>query len=145
MSQYLVDQIAGTENIDVLTRTEVVEVSGEDRLKTITFKNNDTGEVTTEDAGALFIFIGAVPHVDFVNGIVEQNRAGFILTGQDLITDGKYPQGWNRRRDPFLLETSVPGIFAAGDVRAGSTKRVANAVGEGSIVVRFVHQYLKEV
>jgi len=145
MSQYLVDQIAGTENIDVLTRTEVIRVSGNDRLETITFRNNDTGEETTEDAGALFIFIGAVPHVGFVNGIVAQNSAGFILTGQDLMVDGKRPKGWHRRRDPFLLETSVPGIFAAGDVRAGSTKRVANAVGEGSIVVRFVHQYLKEV
>ncbi len=145
MSQYLVDQIAGTPNIEVLTRTEVIQVEGSGRLERITFRNSDSNEETTEDAGALFIFIGAVPHAGFAQGVLEQNRAGFILTGQDLIQNGKRPKGWTRRRDPFLLETSVPGIFAAGDVRANSTKRVANAVGEGSIAVRFVHQYLKEV
>jgi thioredoxin reductase (NADPH) len=145
MSQYLVDQIAATPNIEVLTRSEVLSVQGRGRLETITYKNDDTGAVSTKQAGALFIFIGAVPHTSFINGVVEQNNAGFILTGQDLIVDGKKPKGWTKRRDPFLLETSVPGIFAAGDVRANSTKRVANAVGEGSICVRFVHQYLKEV
>ncbi len=145
MSQYLVDQIAGTPNIEVLTRTEVIQVEGSGRLERITYRNSDSNEETTEDAGALFIFIGAVPHAGFAQGVLEQNRAGFILTGQDLIQNGKRPKGWTRRRDPFLLETSVPGIFAAGDVRANSTKRVANAVGEGSIAVRFVHQYLKEV
>jgi thioredoxin reductase (NADPH) len=145
MSQYLVDQIAATPNIEVLTRSEVLSVQGSGRLETITYKNGDTGAVSTKQAGALFIFIGAVPHTSFINGVVEQNNAGFILTGQDLIVDGKKPKGWTKRRDPFLLETSIPGIFAAGDVRANSTKRVANAVGEGSICVRFVHQYLKEV
>ena len=145
MSQYLIDQIGDTPNIEVLTRTEVIGVGGTDRLESITYKNRDTGEVVTSEAGALFIFIGAVPHTDFMRGIVEMNGAGFILTGPDLIVDGNKPRGWVRRRDPFLLETSVPGIFAAGDVRADSTKRVANAVGEGSICVRFVHQYLKEV
>jgi thioredoxin reductase (NADPH) len=145
MSQYLVDQIAATPNIEVLTRSEVLSVQGSGRLESITYKNDDTGEVSTKQAGALFIFIGAVPHTGFINGVVEQNNAGFILTGQDLMVDGKKPKGWTKRRDPFLLETSVPGIFAAGDVRANSTKRVANAVGEGSICVRFVHQYLKEV
>jgi thioredoxin reductase (NADPH) len=145
MSQYLVDQIAATPNIEVMTRTVVQEVHGEDRLEAITIKSNDTGEVTTVSTPALFIFIGAVPHAEIVNGIVELDRTGFILTGPDLLQQGKRPKGWTLRRDPFLLETSVPGIFAAGDVRHGSTKRVANAVGEGSVCVRFVHQYLRTV
>ncbi len=145
MSQYLVEQINDTANIDVLTRTEVVEVHGKDRLDSITYRHTDTGDLVTSEAGALFIFIGAVPHADFMRDVVEMNKAGFIFTGPDLLVDGKRPKGWTRRRDPFLLETSVPGVFAAGDVRANSTKRVANAVGEGSICVRFVHQYLKEV
>jgi thioredoxin reductase (NADPH) len=145
MSQYLVDQIAGTPNIEVLTRTEVQSVTGKDRLETVTYRNNDTGEVTTVDAPALFIFIGSAAHTDFLADVVERNKVGFILTGQDLMVDGKWPKTWNRKRDPYLLETSIPGIFAAGDCRSGSTKRVANAVGEGSVCVRFVHQYLKEV
>ena len=145
MSQYLVDQINATENIHVLTRTEVVEVHGKDRLEQITYVNRDTDETVTTEAGALFIFIGAVPHAEFLEGVVELNPAGFVLTGPELIRDGKKPKGWNRKRDPFLLETSVPGVFAAGDIRADATRRVANAVGEGAICVRFVHQYLKEI
>ncbi len=145
MSQYLVDQLAATPNVEVLTRTEVVEVHGQGRLESVTYRNTDTGELVTKPAGALFIFIGAVPHTSFMRDVVAQNSSGFILTGQDLMQDGNKPKGWTKRRDPFLLETSIPGIFAAGDVRADSTKRVANAVGEGSICVRFVHQYLKEV
>jgi thioredoxin reductase (NADPH) len=94
---------------------------------------------------ALFIFIGAVPHADMVAGVVERNRAGFILTGSDLIQDGQRPAGWTLRRDPFMLETSVPGIFAAGDVRQGAIRRVASAVGQGAIAVNFVHQYIKTV
>lgn len=143
MSQYLVDQIAATPNIEVLTRTQVTEAHGEGRLEAITYKNSESGESATVDAPALFIFIGAVPHAELVEGIVERDRAGFILTGPDLISGGKRPKGWTLRRDPYLLEASVPGIFAAGDVRHGSTKRVANAVGEGSVCVRFVHQYLR--
>lgn len=145
MSQYLVDQIGDTANIEVLTRTEVVEVHGGDRLESITIINKDTEQTNTLPAAALFIFIGAAAHTEFLAGIVERNSTGFILTGTDLIRDGKHPKGWNRNRDPFLLETSVPGIFAAGDVRHGSTKRVASAVGEGAVSVRFAHQYLKEV
>jgi thioredoxin reductase (NADPH) len=145
MSQYLVDQIADTENIDVLTRTEVIEVHGKDRLEAITICNKDTMETVTLPAAALFIFIGAVAHTGFIDGTVERNSAGFILTGKDLTLNGKYPARWNSKRDPYLFETSVPGIFAAGDVRSGSTKRVASAVGEGSVAVRFVHQYLEEV
>ncbi len=145
MSQYLVDQIGDTENIEVLTRTEVVEVHGEDRLESVTTINKDSEQTNTVPAAAMFIFIGAVAHTDFVADTVERNRTGFILTGSDLVKNGKRPKNWNRNRDPFLLETNVPGIFAAGDVRHGSTKRVASAVGEGAVSVRFAHQYLKEV
>jgi thioredoxin reductase (NADPH) len=145
MSQYLVDQIGDTENIEVRLRSEVAEVHGKNQLEAISVINRDTGECDTYPASALFIFIGAEAHTDFLADIVERNNAGFIITGPDLIHNGKRPSRWKLKRDPYLLETNVPGIFAAGDVRHGSTKRVASAVGEGSVCVRFVHQYLKEV
>ena len=99
----------------------------------------------TAPAAALFLFIGAVPHTEMVADVVQCNRTGFILTGADLMKDGKPPAGWTLRRDPYLLETSVPGIFAAGDVRQGAVRRVASAVGQGAIAVSFVHQYLVTV
>lgn len=145
MSQYLVDQIRATPKIEVLTRAVVVAVHGAKKLDELTYHKLDTGEQVQTPAAALFIFIGAVPHTEMVRGVVACNRAGFILTGPDLIQNGKRPKTWKLRRDPYLLETSVPGIFAAGDVRAGATNRVANAVGEGAVCVRLVHQYLKEV
>jgi thioredoxin reductase (NADPH) len=145
MSQYLVDQIANTSNIDVVLRTEVVEAIGENRLERIKVSNLDSKEIETFSAAAMFIFIGAVPPTDLVSGLVERDRAGFIVTGSDLMVDGKHPKGWKLKRDPFLLETSVPGIFAAGDVRHSSMKRVASAVGEGAVAVALVHQYLKTV
>ncbi len=145
MSQYLVDQIYARENIEVRTRTEVVGVHGEQKLEALTVRDNETGETVQQPAAALFIFIGAVPHSELVAGVVERDRAGFILTGEDLIHNGRRAQSWVLRRDPFLLETSVPGIFAAGDIRHGAVRRVATAVGEGAMVVNFVHQYLKTV
>lgn len=145
MSHYLIDQIEGTDNIEVLTRTIVVETHGEERLEGITFKNTDTGKTETRDVPAMFLFIGAVPHTEMVSGVVERNRAGFIPTGPDLTLDRDKPKRWKLRRDPYLLETNVPGIFAAGDVRQGAVRRVASAVGQGAIVVSFVHQYLKTV
>ncbi|UCF28860.1 MAG: FAD-dependent oxidoreductase, partial [Chloroflexota bacterium] len=145
MSQYLVDQIGNTENIDVVLRTEVVEAIGESRLEKIVVSNLDTNKKETLEAAAMFIFIGAVPPTDLVSGLVERDRAGFIVTGSDLMVDGKRPKGWKPNRDPFLLETSIPGIFAAGDVRHHSMKRVASAVGEGAVAVALVHQYLKTV
>ena len=93
----------------------------------------------------MFLFLGAVPHSDIVAGIVERSDAGFILTGQDLISDGRRPKNWRPRRDTFLLDTRVPGIFAAGDVRHGVVRRVASAVGQGSVTVNFVHKYLETV
>ena len=145
MSQYLVDQIANTANIDVVLRTEVIEAIGVERLENIKVKNIDSQEVDALPAAAMFIFIGAVPPTDLVSGLVERDRAGFIITGSDLMIDNKRPKGWRPNRDPFLLETSIPGIFAAGDVRHHSMKRVASAVGEGAVAVALVHQYLKTV
>jgi len=145
MSQYLVDQIYGNENIEVLTRTEIVEAIGTDRLEAITIVNKDTDEIKTLPAAAVFLFIGAVPHSDLVAGVVERNHAGFILTGQDLIHEGRRPKNWKLKRDPFPLETSVPGIFAAGDIRQGAVRWVASAVGQGAIAISLVHQYLKTV
>jgi thioredoxin reductase (NADPH) len=145
MSQYLVDQIYGTDNIEVLTQTEVAEVQGQNHLESITINNKGTGDSQSVPAAAIFIFIGAVPHTELVANVVERNRAGFIITGQDLIRDGHRPKGWNLKRDPYLLETNVPGIFAAGDVRQGAVRRVASAVGQGAIAISFVHQYLRSV
>jgi thioredoxin reductase (NADPH) len=145
MSQYLVNQISETDNIEVLLRTQVVEAHGEDRLEALTILDKESGEERKVQAAALFIFIGAVAHTDMLEGVVERNHAGFIITGQDLIHNGRPPKGWRLKRDPYLLETSVPGIFAAGDVRQGAVRRVATAVGEGAMAISFVHQYLKTV
>jgi thioredoxin reductase (NADPH) len=145
MSQYLVDQIGRTENIEVRLRAEVVEAIGEDRLEEVRICNVDSGEVETLPTAAMFIFIGAAPHAELVSGVVEQDNSGFILTGPDLMVDGNRPKGWTLNRDPFLLETSIPGIFAAGDVRHRSVKRVATAVGEGAVSVALIHQYLRTV
>lgn len=145
MSQYLIDQIGATDSIEVLAHTELAEVVGDGRLESVVLKNNETGLGETVPAGAVFLFVGAVPCTELTAGVIEQNRAGFILTGEDLTRDGRRPKGWTLKRDPFLLETSVPGIFAAGDVRQGAVRRVASAVGQGSMAIGFVHQYLKTV
>jgi thioredoxin reductase (NADPH) len=145
MSQYLIDQIAGTDNIEVLLRTEVVEAIGKDRLEAIKIADKNTGQTKVVPAAAMFLFIGAVPHSDLVAGLVERNQAGFILTGPDLTQNGGGPKNWRLKRDPYLLETSVPGIFAAGDIRQGAVRRVASAVGQGAVAISMIHQYLKTV
>jgi thioredoxin reductase (NADPH) len=145
MSQYLVDQIRANPKIEVRLRTSVEAVEGKGRLEAVSLRDADSGDCRSVPAAALFIFIGAVPHSELVAGVVERNSAGFILTGPDLMRDGRRPRGWTLPRDPFLLETSVPGIFAAGDVRHGAVRRVASAVGEGAICVSLIHQYLKTV
>lgn len=141
MSQYLIDQIAETENIEVLPFHSVVEARGNERLETLLVKDSQTDEVKTVATNALFIFIGATPSTEWLDGLVERDERGFIPTGPDVAAGAPWPLG----RDRFLLETSTPGIFAVGDVRRGSVKRVASSVGEGSICVQFVHRHLANV
>jgi thioredoxin reductase (NADPH) len=145
MSQYLIDQIKNTPNIQVETYARVVEVFGEQHLEALSIHCGDNGNTERVPANSLFVFIGAEPNTDWLAGVVARDQRGFILTGTDLLRDGKRPQGWPLARDPYWTETSVPGIFAAGDVRHGSVKRVASGVGEGSIAVQFIHQYLSAV
>jgi thioredoxin reductase (NADPH) len=145
MSRYLIDEIARTPNIEVQTGALVAEVHGEERLEAISIRCDATGSVDRVPASALFIFIGAEPSTEWLNGFVERDERGFLLTGQDLLRNGERPRGWQLDRDPGLLETSVAGVFAVGDVRHGSVKRVASGVGEGSIAIQFVHQYLAKV
>ena len=145
MSQYLIDQIKKTPNIQVRTRCQVVEVHGDTHLEAVSIRCAETGETSTEQTNLLSVFIGAEPNTDWLAGVVERDERGFILTGADLMRDGKMPKGWQLQRNPYWVESSVPGVFAAGDVRYGSVKRVASGVGEGSIAVQFTHQYLSEV
>ena len=145
MSQYLIDQVQRTPNIQIWTRASVAEVHGDRRLEEVSVLCSDTDKVERVPATSIFIFIGALPRTDWLAGLVERDDRGFILTGPDLIRDGERPKGWELDRDPFLLETNVPGIFAVGDVRHGSVKRVASGVGEGSVAVQFIHQYLSKV
>jgi thioredoxin reductase (NADPH) len=145
MSKYLIDEIGRTPNIQVECQTQVVGVEGRERLESITVDCRRSGSRESMPAGALFIFIGAQPRTEWLEGVVERDKHGFLLTGPDLMRDGKPPKGWTLDRDPGLLETSLPGIFAVGDVRHGSVKRVASGVGEGSIAIQFVHQYLSQV
>ena len=145
MSRYLIDQIKAMPNIQLWAHASVAEVHGESHLEEISVLCSDTNKVDRVPASAMFIFIGAQPRTDWLAGIVERVERGFLLTGPDLMHDGQRPKGWDLDRDPFLLETNVPGIFAVGDVRHGSVKRVASGVGEGSVAVQFIHQYLSKV
>jgi len=145
MSRYLIEQIERRDNIDVQLGEEVIEVHGSERLEAITVRNRDTGVTRQVATPALFVFIGASPHTEMLGDLVELSSAGFVLTGPDLFVDGERPAGWKLKRDPYLMETSVPGIFAAGDVRYGVMRRVASAVGQGSTAINFVHEYLKSV
>lgn len=144
MSHYLIELIEKTPCIEVWTRTHLTEAHGDTRLEAITIQRGDAPPQRLS-ASSLFIFIGAQPRTDWLNGVVERDALGFILSGPDLIRDAKKPKSWTLERDPFLLESSVPGIFVVGDVRHGSVKRVASGVGEGAVVVQFIHQYLAKV
>lgn len=145
MSQYLIDQIAATPNITVRCSASVAEAHGDEHLEAITVADANSETRETLPTKSLFIFIGAQPHTEWLEGKLERDEHGFILSGPDLLRDGRKPKGWPLEREPFLLETSVPGIFVAGDVRHGSIKRVASSVGEGSIAVQFIHQYLSKL
>jgi thioredoxin reductase (NADPH) len=145
MSQYLIDQVQKSPNIEVWPGTEVVEVRGENQLAEISVRCARTGTTDSYPARSLFIYIGALPRTDWVGNQVHRDERGFILSGPDLMKDGKRPMEWTLDRDPGLLETSVPGIFVVGDVRHGSVKRVASGVGEGAVAVQFIHQYLAKV
>ncbi len=145
MSQYLVDRISETANIIVLPNTVVASVSGNGRLEAIDVQDTVTGATRTLPAAALFIFIGSAPRTEMVAELVALDPQGFVLTGREVLVDGHRPKGWTADRDPFLFETSVPGIFAVGDARRGSGKRVAAAVGEGSATISAVHEYLGTV
>jgi thioredoxin reductase (NADPH) len=142
MSQYLIDQIEKTPNIRLRTRTEVARVEGDGHVERVTLASVQDGSDCAEDAEAVFIFIGTRPRSDWLPAEVLRDEKGFVLTGRDLMAVEGYARVWKEQRDPLVLETSVPGVFAAGDLRAGAMNRVASAVGEGSMVVRLAHEYL---
>jgi thioredoxin reductase (NADPH) len=142
MSQYLIDQIRKTPNIRVRFRTKLERVEGEGRVERVALASVDNGSCEFEEADAVFVFIGSRPRSDWLPSEVLRDSRGFVLTGRDLMTAEGYARIWKETREPLPVETSVPGIFAAGDVRAGAMNRVASAVGEGSMVVRLVHEYL---
>ena len=141
MSYYLIQQIAGIPNITVRTCTEVAEAHGDGHLEQLTMRDLAAGKTEIVDAGQLFIFIGAAPRTAWLDGVMARDHRGFVLAGPDL--EEQDEDGWPLDRPPYHLETSVPGVFAAGDVRAESAKRVASAVGEGAMAVMFVHRYLE--
>jgi thioredoxin reductase (NADPH) len=145
MSQYLEDQIAATKNIVVKLNTSVVEVKGSGRCETITLMNNKTCARETVPASALLFYVGAVPYTDWLGGVIDRDAQGYIYSGGHFLKERKRPSGWTPDRDPFILETSVPGIFVAGDVRHASTKGVTSGVGEGAMAVKLIHQYLSTV
>ncbi|MHA2249472.1 MAG: FAD-dependent oxidoreductase [Candidatus Kariarchaeaceae archaeon] len=147
MSQYLIEQLDATENIELIPNTTIQELKGETKLEGLTLKDAETGEEKDVNAAAIFIFIGAAPRTEIIEHLVERDEKGYIKTGLDLIEGRAWRKKvkWIKERDPFTFETSVPGIFAAGDVRYDSSKRVAAAVGEGAVAVRLIHQYLREV
>ena len=144
MSRYLIRRIEESTNIELLTNTEVISLDGNDHLETVEWRNYQTGATQAHSITALFSMIGAVPNSEWLEGCVACDDAGFIKTGSDLSSEDLTHANWPVRRAPYLLETSLPGVFAVGDVRAGNVKRVASAVGEGSIAVSFVHQVLAE-
>ena len=142
MSHYLIEQLRAIDNVNVRSCSVVDEAHGEEHLEALTLRHTPSGNIERVDAGHLFVFIGAEPRTDWVDGVLVRDRRGFILTGPDLIVDRQRPAGWPLERDPWLLEASVPGVFVAGDVRSESVKRVASAVGEGAMAVTLAHRFL---
>jgi len=142
MSQYLENQIAATKNIAVKLNSSVIAVGGETRCESVTIQNNKTCTQETVPANALLIYAGAIPRTDWLAGVVERDAQGYLISGQHLMLEGRRPAGWTADRDPLYLETSVPGIFVAGDVRHRSAKGVTSGVGEGAMAVKLVHEYL---
>jgi thioredoxin reductase (NADPH) len=145
MSRYLIDQINKTNNITLITNSIVAEAIGNNRLECITLENTETGERKTDEAGALFIFIGARPVTDWIKLNIFKDSKGFIETGRDLFKSENFKKAWKLDRDPYPLETCIPGIFSAGDVRSGAMNRVASAVGEGAMAIKLIHEYLASV
>src|SRR6266487_1870239 len=144
MSYYLIQQIEGIPSISVRTCTDVVAAEGDDHLERLVLRDSSAGTTQTVDAQLLFVFIGAAPLTDWLEGVVARDSRGFVIAGPDLAADGERPAGWVPDRAPYHLETSVPGVFVAGDARAESAKRVASAVGEGAMAVMLVHRYLEK-
>jgi thioredoxin reductase (NADPH) len=145
MSTYLITEIQATDNIHVRLHTQVIDGAGASRLEKLVLRHSVSGETDTVDAKALFIFIGAQPRTHWLSDSILRDEQGFIFTGQDMMQDGRLPDLWPLERAPLSLETSMPGVFAAGDVRHRSIKRVASAVGEGSIVIQLVHEYIRRI
>jgi thioredoxin reductase (NADPH) len=145
MSYYLIQQIREIGNISVRTCTEVIAAEGSDHLERLTLRDTSTGATESVDAQWLFLFIGAAPLTEWLDGVVDRDERGFVIAGPDLSVEGDRPQGWELDRAPYHLETSVPGVFVAGDARAESAKRVASAVGEGAMAVMLVHRYLEKL
>jgi thioredoxin reductase (NADPH) len=143
MSQYLVDRISSTPNIEVLTGSQVTALDGGEILRSITITNRQNGQQQTFATRWLFVSIGGVPHTDWAESVgIVRDESGYLVTGPDLLLNGLLPNNWPLDRHPYYLETNMPGVFVAGDVRHGSVKRCASAVGEGAMAVTFVHRYL---
>jgi thioredoxin reductase (NADPH) len=145
MSHYLIEQVESEPRIRVRTCTEVAEAHGTSHLEQLTLRDSESDTTETVSAQYLFVFIGAAPLTDWLDGVVARDKRGFVIAGPDLLVDGQLPSGWPLDRPPYHLETSVPGVFVAGDVRADSAKRVASAVGEGAMAVMLVHRYLEKL
>jgi thioredoxin reductase (NADPH) len=144
MSQYLEDRILKTPNISVRFNSTVIAVDGAERCEAVVVRNSKTPAEEKFPASALFIYAGADPHTEWLSGVVERDPQGYVIAGQHLLREGKRPRGWTIERDPFFLETSVPGIFVAGDVRHRSSKGVSAGVGEGVMAIKLIHAYLAE-
>jgi thioredoxin reductase (NADPH) len=140
MSRYLIEQLGGRSNVAVRLRSEVVAAAGDRNLTAIDIRDGASGQVSRHDCGGLFVFIGADAETEWLPAEIARDKRGYVLTGDDVVKAGR----WSCDRDPYLLETSVPGVFACGDVRLSPVKRVASAVGEGSMAIAFVHKYLQQ-